>query len=84
MSQKRMTKLELAYYYVGQAVVSRIKYTEQDPALITEFRLFRDWLEIWLTAPQKQHVNEHVGIDFDNPERPFPRFSTDPEDDIPF
>ena len=80
-----MTKRELAYYYVGQAVVSRIKYTEQDPRQITEFRLLRDWLETWLIAPQKKHVNEHAGIDFDNPERPFPKLSTDPkDDDIPF
>ena len=79
-----MTKRELSYYYVGQGIVTRIMCTESERKG-PEYDLLMEWLNYWLTIAQKEHVNEHLGIDFDNPERPFPRFNTEPPDpEIPF
>ncbi len=79
-----MTKRELAYYYVGQGIVTRILRTESERKGL-EYDLLMEWLNYWLSIEQKEHVNEHLGIDFDNPERPFPRLNTEPPDpEIPF
>jgi hypothetical protein len=54
MSLNRMTKRELAYYYVGLAIVTRIKQTERDPRYAPEFRIAMDWLNCWLPDYAKE------------------------------
>jgi hypothetical protein len=81
---KRMTEKELAYYYVGQAVVMRINKTERDRLTATEFQMLLGWLNDWMPTHRKELVNKHLDINFDDPHRPFPRLTIPGPDDIPF
>ncbi len=82
MSLTRMTNKEKAFYYIGKAIVHRIKHSELTTDKSVEFLMVMNWLESWMTIPEARCVNEPSGLDFDN--RPLQRFNTTEPVDIPF